>query len=162
MTEPRGVPLAPDPLPHAGLRAQAGGSDLRPEVGRPMVLALLGGPVAWIVHFLGTYFIVALWCAARWGGIRVAIAAFTAVMLAVAVAAGALALRLWRRGQDALVSDAEPGEPESWDARMGERGARMSFLAVVALFMAALFSLLIVLEGLPGLLTQACPTTTVP
>lgn len=162
MTDPRDVPFAPDPDPHLGFRAQVGGSGLRPAMGRRMALALLGSPVTWIVHFLGTYFIVALWCAATWPGLRIAVTLFTIVALAVSVATGVLAFRLWRRGQSALLEDAEPGAPEPWDARMGERGARMSFLAVVALFMATVFTLLILLEGLPALLTQACPATTMP
>lgn len=162
MTEPRDVPFAPDPDPHLGFRAQVGGSGVRPAMGRRMAIALLGSPVAWVVHFLGTYFIVALWCAATWPGLRVAITVFTLAALVASVATGVVAHRLWRRGQSALVTDAEPGEPEAWDARMGERGARMSFLAVLALFMAAVFTLLILLEGLPALLAQACPATTMP
>lgn len=162
MTEPHDVPFAPDAAPHTGLRAQVGGRGVRPAMGRPMAIALLGSPVTWIVHFLGTYFIVALWCAAGWGGMGVAITVFTLVALAGSVASGVLAFRLWRRGQAALVEDAEPGDPQSWDARMGERGARMSFLAVLALFMAIVFTLLIVLEGLPVLLPQACPLARMP
>ena len=45
---------------------------------------------------------------------------------------------------------------------MGERGARTVFLAVLALFMAAIFAYLIVLEGLPPLFTPTCPATTTP
>lgn len=162
MSERHDVPFAPDPAPHASLRAQVGGSGMRAGQGRRIVLALLGSPIAWVVHFLGTYLVVALWCAARWPGVRVAIVLFTALALIPSIAAGVLAFRLWRHGQAALLQDAEPGGPEAWDARMGERGARMSFLAVVSLFMAAVFTLLIFLEGLPALFTQACPATTMP
>lgn len=162
MTDPHDVPFAPDPDPRLGFRAQVGGSGVRPAMGRRMAFALLGSPIAWVVHFLGSYFIVALWCAATWPGLRLAIVLFTVASVAVSGATGVVAFRLWRRGQAALLEDAEPGAPEPWDARMGERGARMSFLAVVALFMAVVFTLLIVLEGLPALLTQACPATTIP
>lgn len=162
MSDPRHVPRAPDPSPYASMRAQAGGEGLRPAQGPLLVLALAGPPVAWILHFLGGYVIVALWCAERWAGTGIALAVLTVIGVAIGVASGALAFRLWRKGQTALVADAEPGAPESWDARMGERGARMSFLAVLALFMAALFTFLIVLEGMPAAFTDACPATMIP
>jgi hypothetical protein len=131
-------------------------------MGGRLLLALLGAPVAWTVHLLAAYVIVAAWCAAGWPGAGLAIGALTVVCAAAAVAAGMLALRLWRRGQARLVADAEPGGPEGWDARMGERGALFVFLAVVGLFMAALFTYLIVLQGVPPLLAPVCPATTMP
>ena len=125
----------------------------------PILLSLLGAPVAWTVHLLVSYVVVALACATSWGGARVLIAVLTIAGVAAAVAAGVLALRLWRQGQAALRTDAEPGEPGAWDDRMGERGARGVFLAVVALFMAILFGYLIVLQGLPPILEPVCPAT---
>ena len=125
----------------------------------PILLSLLGAPAAWTVHLLASYVVVTFACATSWGGAGVTIAVLTAVGVAASVAAGALALKLWRRGQASLASDAEPGNPESWDARMGERGARGVFLAVVALFMAGLFGFLIILQGLPPVFTPVCPAT---
>lgn len=125
----------------------------------PILLALLGAPAAWTVHLLASYVVVTFACATSWGGAGVTIGILTAAGVAASVGAGALALKQWRRGQAALASDAEPGEPESWDARMGERGARGSFLAVIALFMAGLFGFLIMLQGLPPVFTPACPAT---
>ena len=129
---------------------------------RKLTVALLGGPVLWVVHFLGVYFIVALWCAAGWSGAPVAIGVATLLALGAAAGLALLSLRLWRRGRESLARDGEPGEPGGWDARMGERGARMSFIAVIALFMTVLFALLILLEGTPAFLAPVCPATTVP
>lgn len=162
MNDRREIPDAADAAPYASARMQAGGKGLRPAQGTKLVLALAGPPAAWVIHFLGGYVIVALWCAQRWGGTGVALALLTIVAAAGGATLGALALRLWRHGQAALVVDAEPGGPGPWDARMGERGARMSFLAVLACLMAALFTFLIILEGMPALFADACPATTLP
>jgi hypothetical protein len=126
------------------------------------LLALVGSPLAWVVHLLAGYVVVALWCSAGWAGADAVIGILTLVCAAAAVGSGVLSFRLWRQGQTELVSGPEPGGPESWDARLGERGARTVFLAVLALFMAALFAYLILLEGLPPLFTPTCPATTMP
>lgn len=127
-------------------------------IGR-LLLALLGSPVAWTVHLLLGYVLVAVSCSVP--GIRadLGIAVLTAVCAGMAVASGVLAVRLWRESQRQLLVDREPGGPEPWDARMGERGARSVFLAVVALFMAVLFTYLILLQGLPPLFASSCPPT---
>lgn len=124
---------------------------------RSLLLAFFGAPVAWTVHLLVGYLVVALWCATGWGGLGIAIGVLTFACAAAAVAAGMGALRLWRRGQAALESDREPGGPEPWDARMGERGARTAFLGVTAIFIAGIFTWLILLQGLPPVFAPACP-----
>ncbi len=103
-----------------------------------------------------SYLAVALWCSTQWRGLGVAIAVLTVLCAVAALASAVLAFRLWRRGQRALLADAEPGVPESWDARLGERGARAAFLALLALFLDALFAYLILLEGLPPVFTPSC------
>jgi hypothetical protein len=133
----------------------------QPET-RSLVVAVLGTPVAWAVHFNGMYLMIAMWCSAGWPGARIAIALFTLVCAAASAACGLLALRLWRRAREGLRVDPEPGDPGPWDARMGERGARAVFLLVVALFLAVVFTLGIVLEGLPPLFTPLCPAWTFP
>lgn len=129
---------------------------------RHLALALLGAPAAWSVHFLAAYVVVALWCSAGWRGAGVALAVLTILCVAAAVAAGLLAVRVWQRGRAWLARDEEPGEPGPWDARMGERGARAAFVGVVALFMAGLFTFLILLEALPVLFAPLCPPATYP
>lgn len=124
---------------------------------RHLVLATLGPAVAWTVHLLAAYVVVAAWCTAGWSGTAAVIAALTVACAVASLAAGVLAWRVWRRGQAALRTDEEPGEPGPWDARMGERGARVAFIGVVGLFMAGIFTYLIVLEALPLLFTPICP-----
>jgi hypothetical protein len=158
----RDVPLAPDPTPGAGLARQAGASQLAPRHQRRLLVALATPPVAWTVHLLGAYLVVALWCAQSWPHEGVAIAILTALCALACAGAAALAFRLWRIGQDARLVDSEPGEPEPWDGRMGERGARTAFLAVLAVCMAALFGWLVVLQGLPAAFGDACSATTRP
>lgn len=127
------------------------------QAARSLVLiALFGGPLAWTLHLLASYLAVALWCSTQWRGLGVAIAVLTVLCAVAALASAVLAFRLWRRGQPALLADAEPGVPESWDARLGERGARAAFLALLALFLNVLFIYLIVLEGVPAVLSQSC------
>jgi hypothetical protein len=48
---------------------------------------------------------------------------------------------------------------DRWDARMGERTARVSFLMVMGLVMAALFALGIAYQAAPVLLAQTCAPT---
>jgi hypothetical protein len=129
---------------------------------RALIVAVLGTPVAWAVHFNGVYLIIAMWCSAGWPGARTAIVVFTLLCAAASAACGLLALRLWRRAREGLRVDAEPGDPGQWDARMGERGARSVFLLVLAMFLAAVFTLGIVLEGLPPLFAPLCPVWTFP
>lgn len=130
--------------------------------GRRLLLALMGSPLAWTVHLLAGYVVVTVWCSSGWSGADLTVGILTVMCAAAAAASGLLALRLWREGQRALLSDAEPGTPESWDSRMGERGARAVFLAVLALFMGGFFAFLIVLQGLPPLYTPTCPISTSP
>lgn len=130
--------------------------------GRPLAIAMLGPAVAWTVHLLIGYLIVAAWCANRWSGVTTAHLVLTALCIAGTIACAILARGLWRRGREHLTSDREPGTAEGWDSRMGERGARIVFLAIMALFMALLFGFLIVLQGATPFFTPACPATTVP
>ena len=130
--------------------------------GRRLLLALLGSPLAWTVHLLAGYLVVTVWCSSGWSGADEIIGILTVVCAGAAAASGVLGFRLWRQGQGVLLSDEEPGGPDSWDSRLGERGARAAFLAVLGLFMGALFAYLIVLQGLPPLYAPTCPPTISP
>jgi hypothetical protein len=130
-------------------------------IGR-LLLALLGSPLAWTLHLLLGYVLVVVSCSVPGIPAGIGLAVLTAVCAGAAVASGVLAVRLWRESQRQLLVDREQGGPEPWDARMGERGARSVFLAVLALFMAVLFTYLILLQGLPSLFTSPCPPNTGP
>ena len=155
-------PPSASPAPQTHGDARRAASEAYQPTSAAMLVALLGGAAAWTVHLLAGYAIVAAWCSAGWSGGGIAIGALTVACAAAAAATGMLALRIHRRAQEGLRVDAEPGHPEPWDARMGERGARAVFLGVVAMFLAAIFTLAIVLEGLPVLFAPLCPAWTMP
>lgn len=143
-------------------RAQVGARDVRRADGWLLLLALVGGPVAWTLHLLVGYFLVAVGCATAWAGTDAAIVALTVVCAAAAVATGWLGLRLWRQAQEHRLSDEEPGDDEPWDGRLGERGARANFLAIAGVLLAIMFTYAIVIEGLPPLFMPTCSAASVP
>lgn len=132
--------------------AQAGARD---DAGTPalgtLLFALLGSAVAWSLHLLASYVVLAAGCTARWGGTRAALVAVSVVALAVTAWSGIVAWRRWRvaRAVDRPTDDA-------WDARMGERSARVSFVMVVGLALAVVFGLGVVYEALTVFLAPLC------
>lgn len=132
--------------------AQAGTRDDAGTPGRwTLLFALLGAATAWSLHLLLSYVLLAWGCSSRWTGTRPALAVLSAVALAITVASGMIARRCWlvARAVDRPTDDA-------WDARMGERTARVSFLMVVGLVLAAIFSLGVVYEALTVFLAPLC------
>lgn len=121
-----------------------------------LLVATLGSPLAWVLHLNGSYLIVAAWCSSGMTGMSLVLGVWTLLCAAIAVVSGVVAVRLWRYGQEQLRHDAEPGTGGTWDARFGERGARFAFLAVVSIGAAAMFTWLIVLQGLPPIFTPGC------
>ncbi len=129
------------------------GADVR---GRSLAIALLGGPLAWTMHLFAVYLVLALWCSTGWSGRIIAVIVTTILALLVALWSGVVARGLWRQGKEEALRDAEPGTHETWDARLGERGARGLFIAVLAMFMAALFAFLILVQGVSPILSPEC------
>lgn len=141
--------------------------------GMGLLATLVGAPLAWTIHFMGAYLLVAIGCTMHWRGVGIAVAVLTVLCLIAALAAGVHAFRLLRRARMNRSStttaalhgpraDPEPGLPESWDARLGERDARAVFLCVLACFLSVLFAYVIVLEALPLILAPACYAWTTP
>jgi hypothetical protein len=159
MGESASSPRAPHSSPAGGSLDSA--AAYQPST-RAVAIALTGSAVAWTIHLLAGYVLLATYCSAGWSGGGVAIAALTVVCAAAAAATGVLSLRIYRRAQEGLRVDDEPGGPEAWDARLGERGARAVFLGVVGMFLAGIFTLAIVLQGLPALFAPFCPAWTMP
>src|SRR5688572_4063492 len=104
-----------------------------------LLLALLGGPVAWTVHLFVGYAVLALWCSKGWPGPDGVLGVLTVFAFAASAASVVVAYRLWRLGRQELLSnDPRPvGTPES---SVTERSERLVFLAVIALFLSALFT----------------------
>ena len=116
-----------------------------------LLFALLGAPVTWMLHLFFVYAAVAIDCATPWRGARVVVTLITVVAIGLSLGSGWLARRVWVRARaiDRPMDDA-------WDARMGERTARVSFLMVAGLAMSLLFALAIVFAAVPLLFVATC------
>ncbi|HEX5819430.1 MAG TPA: hypothetical protein VFY20_11150 [Gemmatimonadales bacterium] len=113
---------------------------------RGLLFALLGGSVAWAVHFLGSYVLVAVGCAMGWGGMRAALAVATLALAAVAGAATWLAFREWRSEAGVMPWDVALSETHSWRA----------FLMLSGILLGALATGTILLEGFASLAVPLC------
>lgn len=104
----------------------------------------LGPPIIWGVKFMVAYALVPGACSAA--GL-LALNVVTLVALAGTVLAGAVAARSWRRtrGEHDAVGDAD---------QTGWRRAR--FMALSGIFSSALFTAVIVAEGLANVLVDPC------
>jgi hypothetical protein len=124
--------------------AQAGTQDDAATPGRWTLLwALLGGAVVWSVHLLGTYVLLAYACTTDWhDGARTVLAVVSAVAVALTASSGWVAWRRWH-----VAREVDRPDDDAWDARMGERTARVSFLMVVGLVSAVVFGIGIVYEA---------------
>lgn len=108
----------------------------RPPVGRlALFFALLGGPIAWTAHLLISYPLVPVACDMGTNAILNAVTAATALLSAAAALVGWWAYRRLR------------GDPPFDWAR---------FMAVSGALLGAFFVFVIVVEGLPPLLQDAC------
>ncbi|MBC8089655.1 MAG: hypothetical protein H7Z40_20520 [Phycisphaerae bacterium] len=114
--------------------------------------ALLGGPVAWTLHLFFSYAAVAIDCATDWSSSRLVVAVVTVLAASMALGTAWLARRVWLRARDI-----DRPTDDSWDARMGERTARVSFLMVSGLVMSLLFTVAIVYAGIPLFYLATCP-----
>lgn len=110
-----------------------------------LLFVLLGPALAWTLHFLVIYFLVALYCTTGRRDVTVEILIATGVFAVVSAAAGWLGVRVWRRESDQGWAEAVTGEA-GWS----------SFLLIMGVLSSVLFTLLIVLEGLPPLFVPAC------
>ena len=126
-------------------RQEVGGHDL--GIG-PLLIATLGAPVAWALHRAVCYFLVALACTTSWRGtgVTVAILAVTAVLGAFSAWCGRFSYRRWR----AL------GGEGGWDRALDRPGGRGGFYWILGVLLSGLFTLVIVLEGLPPLFVPTC------
>lgn len=111
-----------------------------------LLFAVLGGAAAWTVHFLGSYAVIAIGCAAGWTAIRPVLAVATLALAAVAVWSAVVALRGWRR-----VSDHQP-----WDSALSEPHGWFGFLMLTGVLLSIASAFTIVLEGLPTLIVPVC------
>ncbi len=112
-----------------------------------LLFAILGGAIAWTIHFLGSYAVVAIGCVAGWPRTAVTIVGLGTVLLGgVAVWSTVVAWREWRRVSSDQPVDAGLNEPRGWYAWLMLTGVLMGITSLVT----------IVLEGSGSLLLPAC------
>lgn len=111
-----------------------------------VLFAVLGGALAWSVHFVGSYAIVSVGCVAGWGSTRWIVSAGTAVLGAVAVWSTVVAWREWRRSSDDQPWDTSLSEPRGW----------YSWLMTVGVLMGFTGAFTIALEGFGTLMLPLC------
>jgi len=107
-----------------------------PPIGT-MLWAFLGSALVWSLHLGVSYVIVAYSCTTgRQDGVRTLLLGVSAIAI-VAIAASAWVA--WTRWHTARTLD-QPID-DAWNARMGERTARVSFLMVSGLLLSLLFGI---------------------
>jgi hypothetical protein len=110
------------------------------------LFAVLGGAIAWTLHFLGSYAVVAIGCVAGWPSTRSIVAVLTAALAALALWSTMVAWREWRRSS---------GE-QRWDTALSEPRGWYSWLMTGGVLMGITSAFTIVLEGFGPLMLPLC------
>jgi hypothetical protein len=109
-------------------------------------------PTIWAVHFLLSYMAASVWCSkvgeatASIGGVRVAIALFTAVALAGIAAAGAAGYRRHGQGEGLDTTGHDFDSPEG----------RHRFLGFATVLLAGLSAVATLFTFLPAVFIETC------
>lgn len=119
------------------------GTDDAGTPGTAVVLwALLGSALAWTFHLLGSYIVIAWTCTTgRLDITRPLLLAVSLVAFIGIASSGWLARKHWH-----IARAVDRPEEDSWDSRMGERTARVSFIMVTGIFLAVLFAIAVLYE----------------
>jgi hypothetical protein len=110
------------------------------------LFAVLGGALAWALHFLGSYAVVAVGCVAGWGPTRGIVAAGTAALTALALWSTVVAWREWRRSSG----------DQRWDSALSEPRGWYSWLMTVGILLGITSAFTIALEGFGTLVLPLC------
>lgn len=116
-----------------------------PSTGR-MLFALLGGAIAWTLHFLGSYAIVAIGCVAGWNRTTVIVAIVTVLLGALAVWSTVAAWREWRRASG----------DQRWDTALSEPRGWYAWLMMAGVLLGGTSAFTILLEGFGPLVLPVC------
>ena len=111
------------------------------------LFAILGGAVAWTLHFLGSYALVAIGCVAGWRGMRLSLAVGTVLLLALALWSTFAAWRGWRRVSGEQDLGVALGEPRGWFAFLMLTGVLMGVVAVLTILLEGFGTLTLPLCG---------------
>jgi TRAP-type C4-dicarboxylate transport system permease small subunit len=102
-------------------------------------ISILGGPIAWLLHFQINYTLVPHACRS---GHRITLYACTAVFLVLALICALIGWSMWRESSDQMEDD----QPVS----------RASFMAAVGMLSGLMFALTIVAQGLATIMLNPC------
>ena len=111
-----------------------------------MLFAIVGGAIAWSLHFLGSYALIAVGCVSRWPSTAGIVGVFTLLLAAVAAWSTIAAWRRWRRSSAGQRWDTALSEPKGWYA----------WLMTVGVLLGATSTFAILLEGMGSLLLPVC------
>ncbi len=130
----------------AGTRDDAGAPSMR-----VLLFALLGGALAWSLHFVVSYGLIAWACTSGFSSVRGVLVVLTVLALAFTGWSSIVAWRGWH-----LARALDMPEDDAWDARMGERTARVSFIMVTGLILSIVFATGIIYQALTLFLVPLC------
>ena len=100
-------------------------------------MAVLGAPVAWMLHLMASYAVVGLACGAGWSRADGSLVLVTAICLVAALTCGVVAYRHWRAAGDA----------GDWEGDV----------MLVGVLGTAVFALAILLQGVVPAFLPLCP-----
>lgn len=103
--------------------------------------AFLGAPLAWSAQFLVRYGLVTIVCDSGW---TVLLYLTTLVAALVGAGAGVVGWQIWRRAR------------ETTEVQRLDTAARQGFLGFTSILMSGFFTLIILVEGVPPLVLDAC------
>lgn len=112
-----------------------------------IVFALLGGAIAWSLHFLGNYALLAVGCVARWGTVVPILIAMTLLLAGVATWSTVLAWREWHRAGRGMPWDRALSEPPGWYAWLMTVGVLMGITSLFTILLEGLGTLMLPLCG---------------
>jgi hypothetical protein len=111
-----------------------------------MLFAAFGGAIAWSVHLLGGYAVVAIGCVAEWGWTIGVLAVVTVALAGVGAWSTLVAGREWRRASDTQAWDEALSEPRGW----------YSWLMMTGMLLGITSTFTILLEGFGTLVLPVC------
>jgi hypothetical protein len=111
------------------------------------LFAVLGGAVAWSLHFLGSYAVVAIGCVAGWASTLWIVIVGTLALAALALWSTVVAWRDWRRSAGDQPWDTALSEPKGWYAWLMTVGALMGITSVFTILLEGFGTLMLPLCG---------------